>query len=402
MLRDQALKAAAALFFAGAAISALPLLAHKPSPLVGDALEYHRLATSIASTGRFSLDGTNPTAARAPGYPAFLALVYTIAGESPLAVLAVQCVLAGASAAMVFLLGLPDLGRKGALTAGIIAAAHPVLVAYAAIPITETLFIVLMLASLLLYRRYLDRRRPLELAASAVIMGLACLTRAIVLYFPLFWLAFEVAQTRRFPRRAAAWTAIFLLTIAPWTLRNHAQFGGFLPVATGGGYALWAGAHAGAPYPDAKLYDGFIAPYEKASVEGDRLGLQRGKALYLGNLPAIFLDFPRRSVHFWLTSHSAIFGYSEGIRQYRRERRAWPVAVKVGGLLLQTLLLAAGAWGAWKARLLEAYSLPIAMILYTWFFPVMTDYWANRYHVPAIPLLILLAVFAARRYRLQN
>lgn len=59
------------------------VLATRPYPLVGDALDYNRHAQSIGQTGHYprSIDGPDggPTAFRPPLYPYFLAPIYAVA-----------------------------------------------------------------------------------------------------------------------------------------------------------------------------------------------------------------------------------------------------------------------------------------------------------------------------------
>ena len=64
----------------------------------GDAPEYRRLAENLLERHGFSLSVGSPyepTARRAPGYPLFLALVYTVFGRSDTAVLWAQSMLWG-------------------------------------------------------------------------------------------------------------------------------------------------------------------------------------------------------------------------------------------------------------------------------------------------------------------
>jgi hypothetical protein len=70
-------------------------------PPVSDEIDYHRLAWTLTTTGRYSDEGV-PTAYRSIGYPAFVAAIYSVAGPRPEAVHAVQAVLDAASAVLLF------------------------------------------------------------------------------------------------------------------------------------------------------------------------------------------------------------------------------------------------------------------------------------------------------------
>src|SRR5258707_1887462 len=78
--------------------------------------------------------------------------------------------------------------------------------------------------------------------AAGVLWGIAILTRETVLYFvPLaaVWLATRPGSGARV--RAAAFLAVALLVVAPWTYRNWLEFHAFVPVSTAGGQNLFQG-----------------------------------------------------------------------------------------------------------------------------------------------------------------
>ena len=97
---------------------------------------------------------------------------------------------------------------------------------------SETLFVALVLGSVLAALRSGTAGRPVAWAAGAgVLIGLATLTRptALVLAIPL-----GVAVAGRSPRRPAAALVLVVamaLTIAPWTVRNAVQMHAFIPVS---------------------------------------------------------------------------------------------------------------------------------------------------------------------------
>jgi 4-amino-4-deoxy-L-arabinose transferase-like glycosyltransferase len=218
--------------------------------LVHDARDYDRHAASLAAGDGYALALGRPTAFRPPGYPYLLAGVYTLAGvdtrNDPDGILAAR--LAGALlgtlvVALIGVLAAQLWGRRAALVAMGLAAIYVPLILVGAAVMSETLFVALLLATLvaaLAHRRSRHRYRLALLAG--VLAGLAILTRAnaAVLLLPL-GLAVWDARPRFGVRALAPPVALFvaaILVVAPWTVRNQVVFGTFVPVSTQLGSAL--------------------------------------------------------------------------------------------------------------------------------------------------------------------
>lgn len=382
----------ARIFCLGTAAALLYLRFGRNDGIIGDALDYHRLALWLARSNFFSMDGIHPSALRPPLYPFFVSLVYRAVGPFPAAVQALQTALAGGTAALVFALVRLDHSERKSRWSGALCAVHPVLAAYASYLLSETLFAFLLSLGVYLHRRAGKTGRVDVAAASGAAFGLACLTRVVLFYFPVAWVVFEWARARRASAQTCAWLCAFCLCLLPWAVRNYVRFRVVLPVSIGGGYALWAGSQPGR-YPATADYAKFIAPYAWESPEGDKVGTAKAIRQYRANLPRVLPDLPGRSLHFWLTSHSAVFGYPEAFGRYWRERDPGALAVKGAGFAAQLALLFWAACGAVRARRREEAYLPLALVLYIWLVIVATDYWPNRYHVPLIPLLICLGAY---------
>jgi hypothetical protein len=223
---------------------------HKP--LTHDEREYLALAASVAAGEGFTYTepaaGTTAQFGRAPGYPAFLALIgagTTSATSSPTRVKLVQAVLGTAA---VWLIG-ASAGRAGStsrLMATSLAAIYPPLVWISAYVLSETLYSVLALATALTLQRAIDRdSRTPQTPARAIVPGLLCglsiLVRPAMLFFvPLaaLWLLARRA------RRPLLWFLLgAALVVGPWTVRNIRQYDRFVLVASEGGVTFWTGNH---------------------------------------------------------------------------------------------------------------------------------------------------------------
>jgi 4-amino-4-deoxy-L-arabinose transferase-like glycosyltransferase len=218
-------------------------------PLTRDEQEYLSLARGLAGGHGFTYDDTFgeqsfPPFSRAPGYPAFLAMVGGGAAPTSSVPHAVQIAQAFVGGIGVFVVGLfstrlfgPRAGRAGA----VLAAIHPPLVWVAGYALSEAVFWPLGLACAWAY----DRARVSSTTSmgAAFICGVLCgfgiLVRPSLIFFvPLAGLA--LATRRRWSQ--AAWLVLGVcLVVGPWTWRNYAVHHRWMIVAADGGVTFWTG-----------------------------------------------------------------------------------------------------------------------------------------------------------------
>ena len=215
-------------------------------------------ASGIADGEGYGFPNGEPTAYYPVGYPGALAGALWLARQSPFSdtpyiVSAVfNTVLGTATVLLVFELARRLFDPAVGLVAAAVVAVWPNLVFHAATPLSETLFNVLVVGSLVvLCRRPWPARgpEPWRLAAFGVLLGLSALVRPIsLLIVPLLagvlWLA-----TRRLATAAIGIGVVALavvVVIAPWTLRNRSVMGETVFISTNGGDNLCIGHHEGA------------------------------------------------------------------------------------------------------------------------------------------------------------
>jgi hypothetical protein len=221
-------------------------------PLTHDEHEYLALGASLAAgqglTYTEPAAGTTAQFGRAPGYPAFLALIgagTTSATSAPARVKLVQAVIGTAA---VWLIGAAA-GRAGSrarLIAISIAAIYPPLVWIPAYVLSETLYSVLALGTAVSLQRAIDRRdQGSQMSADAIAPGLLCglsiLVRPAMLFFvPLaaLWLI-----VRRAHRQLLWFLLGAAIVVGPWTVRNALEYDRFVLVASEGGVTFWTGNH---------------------------------------------------------------------------------------------------------------------------------------------------------------
>jgi 4-amino-4-deoxy-L-arabinose transferase-like glycosyltransferase len=233
-----------------------------------DAREYHLIAESIAAgdeypSSAYLLYG-GPTAIRPPAYPSVLAMAYAMPGDDLAAGRALGIGLGVLLVVLVYLVARRIWGRSVALAAGCLTAVFPPLVLLSRDLVSESLFIALELGAVLCV---LNARRaggaPGWAAAAGALAGLAALTRSTgLLLVVVLALGAWVGRPRwqlGVLRAPAILVACAALVIAPWTVRNAAEFGRFIPVSTSSGIAL-AGTYNEDSHSDSGTHGAWRTP----------------------------------------------------------------------------------------------------------------------------------------------
>jgi len=213
----------------------------------GDTAAYLELARNLLDKHVYALlrDGLLvPIDARPPGYPLFVAAVYSLSGRSDTALLVAQAILDVAGCFLIAALAArlaPEPDRRRVWLAALwLAALCPFVANYAAVPLTEVLAVFLASATLLLLVRAWQREElagvgcdppsrdwllagmaaglatlvrpesPLLLASAGVAIGLTCAIRG---------------QWMRIVRTGVWLAAGLLLPLLPWGARNVVTLG---------------------------------------------------------------------------------------------------------------------------------------------------------------------------------
>lgn len=225
------------------AVAALALIAHlicfllviQASGSVLDAVRaddgFYELAENVRAGNGFSWSDAAPYAPnplRTPGYPYVLAGLIAVFGVLGAALIQ----LAAASALPVLGMRLAEMitrSRPVAIATGIVLALDPTLALLSFQFYTETLFLLLFFAWVIVSLRYMEKPGPHALVAGAVLLGCAILVRSSAQYLPLVFAAFVLWRFRGDWRRGITHAVIYLAVVgailAPWIARNMALFG---------------------------------------------------------------------------------------------------------------------------------------------------------------------------------
>ena len=214
---------------------------------VWDGHYYHFGATRMAEGLGYSEDVTlhghlvwKPWAHYPVGYSALLALVYRLFGSSLMVAPLVNAVVGTLLVVVAHRLARHGLSESRARLAAGLVALHPGLICYSAVVMTEQLAALLALAAIWGFVAF--RRGWVAALGGGVLLGLSVLVRpATLLLGPML----AVAGRRPFPKAlagAAGATAVAVLVVLPWTLRNCRVMDGCAFVSTNAGWNLAIGA----------------------------------------------------------------------------------------------------------------------------------------------------------------
>ena len=223
------------------------VLAFEPTSLTSnDALFYHAVAATIADGDGFSLYG-EPTAHWPPVGPYLFGLAYWVAGPEPLAAVLVNAVIGAATVPLLYVTALRALGTRAARFAGAALAVMPGQILFADTLLAETVYTFILVAFLALVA-YLPARRWWAPVALGALAGVAALTRGEGVVLPLIALVawWPELSRRALLGRMAALVLAIAVVVVPWTVRNTAEAGSFVGVATNSSTTLWSGHNPGA------------------------------------------------------------------------------------------------------------------------------------------------------------
>lgn len=224
----------------------LLLLVKMQTPeLGGDAYNYVVMVKQLLGRGVYGYMSTESNAYVTPGYPLFLAAIYSLGGGES-AVRVIQAVLGAATIIPMALLSRDLVGERGALLTALFLAIYPSWLRAPAHLLTEVLFTFLFSWYLWVqWRALADRRweQPYWPLLSGILLGLAVLVRPVIApLLPLSWLYLMLRRRSPTLWRAALWAAGgFVLVMLPWWVRNVVVLGQVILTATQAGNPILGG-----------------------------------------------------------------------------------------------------------------------------------------------------------------
>lgn len=279
---------------------------------------------------------------RPPLYPLMLSGIYRVTGHRPEAARVWQALIGTATCLVLYGIGHRMGGEAVGVTAAGLGAAYPLFVFFSGVLMAETLLVFLTLSALLLALRFESAPSIGRAGALGAGLGLAVLCKPVVLPWAAllllgWWRRCGLSRGRRAVRAVVVVGAIGLV-VAPWTVRNAAVSGYFVPISSNLGMNLMIGSEPGATgvYRDGvdylEMFDRLTGPAE-APVARDRLAARRA----LGWIFASPVRFVGLGVEKFLRLWSPLVPDESALRN-------------LIALLSSGSVLVLGMWGVWRLR----------------------------------------------------
>ena len=222
----------------------LALIFSVTEPIDRDAKEYFDIAQNLVTGKGFSIDGIEPTARRAPGYPLFLAGLISVFEAVPRLLYISQAIINVLTIFLVFLaLKYVEIKSHWRLFV-ILLFSFSTSFIYVNVLYAEilTMFMVALILFLSL-NSAMHSRPTFQSVSTGFAIGALIYLRPTFLYLPLFILVCAFIIRIFIPhfqvRKYLTMVGIAILMLAPWTIRNYVKFGHFIPLVAAGGGELW-------------------------------------------------------------------------------------------------------------------------------------------------------------------
>jgi hypothetical protein len=340
---------------------------------------------AIASTD----GGTIPTAWASPAYPLLLAAVFRVwgaftAGAADAAV-ALNCLLQGATAGLLYAFGRRLAGRRAGGMAAVLFLAQPggwQFLAWAW-P-SQLLALALTLHLLALFSR--GPRRARWGVALGTTLGFALLVdgAAVALLPVTLGVAARGGESRAASRTVLAALVSLVVVLSPWVLRNQRELGVLNPLRGNVGVNLWVGNHPG---NRAESYHGIRRSPWHDRDEARRL-FERGEVAYDGDCRARAID--------WIAEHPSRFATDTALRFSGFWLGEWWTGYgHIAWIysLGHVALFALAVSGAIRRRDLGGGCLVLAVLLFSLSYSV-TVHGHGRYRIPVDPVLCWFGALA--------
>jgi 4-amino-4-deoxy-L-arabinose transferase-like glycosyltransferase len=387
----------------GLAIRVAYVLVIMPRVELGpDAIWYALQAGTIAD-GKGYLDparyfGSGVAVASAsfpPLWPSVLAVVNKVGADSERAYELTGAVVGTGTVVLTGLLGRRVLSPKAGLVAAALVAASPFLVAADGSLMSDSLFVLLITAAVLLAYAASDNPTPTRWLVLGTVLGVAALARSDALVLgPLLigvvaWRVRAASSVRRITFGLLA-IAAMVVVLVPWTIRNINAFDDTVVLSNNSG-SLLEGANCSATYAGEELgrWDvgclRFVGQSGLSEAESARKARDHGIRYARDHLSRLPLVASVRALRVW--------GLYDPIRQSRAEavesrHEAWQV---LGWACSVVLLPFAVAGGLLLRRRGQDLAPILAVIAGVTLLAVLS--WGNqRFRLPAEPVVIVLAV----------
>jgi 4-amino-4-deoxy-L-arabinose transferase-like glycosyltransferase len=285
--------------------------------LGSDGVEYDKLAARMVEGQGYNLRAGQPTSFRAPGFPLFLAGLRLIFKQDYRPQYVAFCLLGALACGLTYLLARELLTEGAARVAAVLLVFYFPHVYFSTAFFSEVLFVPLVALALWQFLVYLRTGSLASVAAAALALGWAALTRPVAMLIPPVLIGVLVWSRRKSIRSAVAPVALlvcgFALVVLPWTARNYRVHGKMVWIATNGGSTFYGAnndwviatvSHYG-EWTSTITQPGAAEDLAKDEVDRDRSQWRRGEMWLGSHIRWVPLMLAAKYVRLWLPDISS-------------------------------------------------------------------------------------------------
>jgi len=358
----------------------------RPGILGTDEVIYDPLGWALATSGRYMLDGMPAT--WPPGYPAFLALIYSLFGHSIVAAGVVQSLLDIITGGVLAGFGTRRFGLRAGKAVFALWMLLPMRALLPSLLISEATFIPLFVVALVVFSLRGWTAAILNGVLWAAILYTRPVAMAAVIVLGLGRLSYEKWRTLI----PIGLTGLLLLPYAFWNLQKHGAF----TIYTGAGINFYMGHNSqssgGYGFPGGQLPWDTLAVSREMAV--NKVALNAGVRDVLARPWHEAELLVRKTALFFMSNTPALLIYSprseDSQMSLRRQIAARPIGTRVL-ISIPYIAIILLAWtGFFYLKSWEGYRVWWASAA-TFFLASLIFVAVPRYHEPLIPLFILQA-----------
>jgi 4-amino-4-deoxy-L-arabinose transferase-like glycosyltransferase len=186
--------------------------------------EYEDLAINLYKGNGFKAEHGEESVIRGPAYPAFIAVIYTVFGQSHNAVFIMQALLSGLNVMLCYFLIRRLHSRRVALFSALLFAINPFTVWYTSRLMVETLFMTICLLIFITSYSLFKRATITGAILTGVTVAVAAFIKSIALAFPILVIILLLISTGSI-LKTLQYSSVVVLTlivlVLPWTIRNY-------------------------------------------------------------------------------------------------------------------------------------------------------------------------------------
>jgi 4-amino-4-deoxy-L-arabinose transferase-like glycosyltransferase len=199
-----------------------------------DSYSYYTAAHQILHFQYSSFD-------RAPFFPFVIAIVQAIFGRDPTHLRIILSIMGSFTCLLIFLVGDMVFNTSVAVFASLVSVFYLPLIILNSMILSETLFVLLTLLSLLFIFKLLRDKKPMYCVLSGVFMGLAALTRSEFLFIiSLMLIALWIAKRKeRFGKYILIILVIVMVLTVPWSIYASVKNHTVVPISAIGGITFF-------------------------------------------------------------------------------------------------------------------------------------------------------------------